>query len=242
VTGGNIPPQRASVAFQLDKESEPGKLAAIGLALKLFSDQKEPGLGSFMVKRWQKVILAAGFISIALGWLGLINWKLLVWSTPGPDAHLKSSLPLTILIIGCLASASLTLMVCLAHLVSVQKRTLAAAQRDLRQEMETRKKVELEMERLIQDLEEALAHIKTLSGLLPICARCKKIRDDKGYWSQMETYITQHSSAQFTHSLCPDCAVKTLREAGIEASASAFQSAGPPDPAHSGAPDTQSSK
>jgi ligand-binding sensor domain-containing protein len=54
-------------------------------------------------------------------------------------------------------------------------------------------------------VEEAVAHIKVLRGLLPICASCKKIRDDRGYWSQMETYIHEHSQAEFSHSICPDC-------------------------------------
>jgi hypothetical protein len=53
-----------------------------------------------------------------------------------------------------------------------------------------------------------LANIKTLSGLLPICASCKKIRDDKGYWNQIETYIKNHSDATFTHGICPDCMEK----------------------------------
>jgi DNA-binding NarL/FixJ family response regulator len=66
----------------------------------------------------------------------------------------------------------------------------------------------LERERLVSELREALARIKTLSGLLPICAGCKKIRDDKGYWSQVDSYITLHSEARFTHSLCPDCQKK----------------------------------
>jgi CheY-like chemotaxis protein len=66
----------------------------------------------------------------------------------------------------------------------------------------------LERERLILELREALAHIKTLSGLLPICSGCKKIRDDKGYWSQVESYIASRSEATFTHSLCPDCVKK----------------------------------
>lgn len=58
------------------------------------------------------------------------------------------------------------------------------------------------------ELEEALDKVKLLSGMLPICASCKKIRDDKGYWSQIETYIKSHSEAEFTHSLCPDCVQK----------------------------------
>jgi hypothetical protein len=55
-------------------------------------------------------------------------------------------------------------------------------------------------------LEKALSRVKTLSGLLPICASCKKIRDDKGYWNQIETYLDQHSNATFSHGICPDCA------------------------------------
>jgi len=56
------------------------------------------------------------------------------------------------------------------------------------------------------ELEKALSQVKLLSGFLPICASCKKIRDDKGYWNQIETYIQQHSEAEFSHSICPDCA------------------------------------
>ncbi len=55
------------------------------------------------------------------------------------------------------------------------------------------------------DLEKALSQVKLLSGFLPICASCKKIRDDKGYWNQIETYIQKHSEAEFSHSICPDC-------------------------------------
>jgi len=51
--------------------------------------------------------------------------------------------------------------------------------------------------------------VKTLSGMLPICAACKKVRDDSGYWNQIETYVRDHSDAQFSHGICPDCA-KTL--------------------------------
>ena len=56
------------------------------------------------------------------------------------------------------------------------------------------------------ELEEAMSKIKILSGLVPICAGCKKIRDDKGYWNQLEEFISNHSDAEFTHGLCPDCA------------------------------------
>ena len=68
-----------------------------------------------------------------------------------------------------------------------------------------RRRAEEERERLILELQAALAKVKTLSGLVPICATCKKIRDDKGYWNQVEAYIQAHSEAQFTHGICPDC-------------------------------------
>ena len=57
----------------------------------------------------------------------------------------------------------------------------------------------------IVELEEALKRVKQLSGLLPICSYCKKIRDDSNYWQQVESYVTHHSEAQFSHSICPAC-------------------------------------
>lgn len=69
-----------------------------------------------------------------------------------------------------------------------------------------------EREELIRELQEALSKVKQLSGLLPICAGCKKIRDDKGYWQQIESYIHQHSEAEFSHGICPECAQKYYAE------------------------------
>ena len=66
--------------------------------------------------------------------------------------------------------------------------------------------VEREKEHLIVELKHALNNIKTLKGLLPICSYCKKIRDDKGYWKQIESYIQEHSGAEFSHGICRDCA------------------------------------
>lgn len=79
---------------------------------------------------------------------------------------------------------------------------------NLQQEIEERKQVEEERERLIDELQNALDEVKTLSGFLPICASCKNIRDDKGYWSRIENYIEARSQAQFSHSICPDCSKK----------------------------------
>ena len=69
-------------------------------------------------------------------------------------------------------------------------------------------KVEKELLHETNELQKALSEIKTLSGLLPICASCKKIRDDKGYWNQIELYIRDHSEAEFSHGICPPCAEK----------------------------------
>jgi len=76
------------------------------------------------------------------------------------------------------------------------------------QDITQRKQAEEERETLIVNLEKAISEVKKLSGMLPICASCKKIRDDKGYWNQIESYIKEHSEAEFSHSLCPECANK----------------------------------
>jgi len=73
-----------------------------------------------------------------------------------------------------------------------------------------RKKVEEEREHLIKELKQTLAEVRTLSGLLPICAWCKQLRNDKGYWESVEQYIEAHSEAEFTHSICPDCMKKNF--------------------------------
>lgn len=75
----------------------------------------------------------------------------------------------------------------------------------LNDEIAVRKKLEHEKEETIVKLKNALQDIKTLEGLVPICSHCKKIRDDKGYWNQLETYLDKHSHATFSHGICPDC-------------------------------------
>jgi len=69
-----------------------------------------------------------------------------------------------------------------------------------------------EREGLVSELREALANVRTLSGLLPICASCKKIRTDGGDWQKLETYVGQHSNAEFSHSICPECTRKLYPE------------------------------
>ncbi|MBM3301361.1 MAG: sensor with HAMP domain protein, partial [Deltaproteobacteria bacterium] len=82
----------------------------------------------------------------------------------------------------------------------------------LTREIAERQRAEQEKEEIIQELQDALAQVKKLSGLLPICASCKRIRDDKGYWQQIERYIRDRSEADFSHGICPECAKKLYPE------------------------------
>ncbi|MHB1319620.1 MAG: histidine kinase N-terminal 7TM domain-containing protein [Anaerolineae bacterium] len=86
---------------------------------------------------------------------------------------------------------------------------------------------QLERDRLIQELQNALAEVNQLSGLLPICAECKKIRDDQGYWTQLEEYLRRHTDATFTHGLCPDCA-RRLEERATDYAIKNGKTAGAP--------------
>jgi len=89
---------------------------------------------------------------------------------------------------------------------------------ELTHEVAVRKKAEEEKEKLINELKESLTKIKTLSGLLPICAWCKKIRDDAGYWQQLEFYIGKQSGAEFSHSICPECLKENFPDSDEEES------------------------
>jgi PAS domain S-box-containing protein len=93
----------------------------------------------------------------------------------------------------------------LEQLVSARTTELSETNRQLRQEILEREMAQRERERLIKELQDASKKVKTLRGFLPICACCKKIRDDKGYWNQVETYLLEHSEIEFSHGLCPEC-------------------------------------
>jgi CHASE3 domain sensor protein len=81
-------------------------------------------------------------------------------------------------------------------------------------EMSERRRVQLEREKLIGELQRALEEVRTLSGMIPICGWCKSIRSDKGYWQSVEHYVLAHTEATFTHSICPSCAEKFAAELG----------------------------
>jgi len=90
----------------------------------------------------------------------------------------------------------------------VQKVEIQKAHEEIKIEMEERERAQVEKDRLIIELKDALSKVNQLSGLLPICSHCKKIRDDNGYWNQIESYIHEHSEAQFSHSICQECVKK----------------------------------
>ena len=95
----------------------------------------------------------------------------------------------------------------------------------IRTEITERKWAEQDREALIEELQKALGDVKTLSGLLPICASCKKVRDDSGYWNQIENYVSKHTQDQFSHCCCPNCAVKFYEDSGMNVPDSILEAA-----------------
>jgi hypothetical protein len=97
------------------------------------------------------------------------------------------------------------------HLLE-QNKKIRKAHEEIQIEIKERKLAQIEKDNLIVELKDALSKVKALSGLLPICAVCKKIRDDRGYWNKIESYIHDHSEADFSHGICPECAEKLYPE------------------------------
>jgi hypothetical protein len=93
----------------------------------------------------------------------------------------------------------------LERMVEKGREELELKNEKLHEDLQTIQKMQLEKQELIDDLQSALQEVQTLGGLLPICAYCKKIRDDKGYWNRLESYIESNSEAQFSHGICDDC-------------------------------------
>src|ERR1017187_4933977 len=96
--------------------------------------------------------------------------------------------------------------------VDRQPRRLSAAQQKALQALSRQVMALLELRRVSTHLADALDHVKKLQGLLPICAWCKRIRDDEGYWDQVEAYVHKYTGADFTHGICPECLKKTRNE------------------------------
>ncbi len=94
----------------------------------------------------------------------------------------------------------------LEKIVGLRTSELTQTNQQLTKEIQKHKETQKEREKLIFDLQEAFDSIKILKGLLPICSNCKRIRDDKGYWNQIESYISNHSEVEFSHGICKECA------------------------------------
>ena len=105
----------------------------------------------------------------------------------------------------------LTLEVTNGHLIAQLKSEIAERQQIEEHLKKARGLLEERVTERTAQLQQAIDSVKVLRGLLPICSSCKKIRDDQGYWTQLETYIHQHSEADFTHGLCPDCAERLFQ-------------------------------
>ncbi len=151
-------------------------------------------LGGLLARR---MLLPAVLVPILVGWLHVAGERAALYG-PGFGAALFTS----------------ALILIFTGQVWWATRTLSRVEA-------RRKQAELEREKLIHDLQTALAQVKTLSGLLPICAHCKKIRDDKGYWNQVEFYISDRSNAKFSHGICPECARELYPEFYRDSSRSA---------------------
>ena len=102
---------------------------------------------------------------------------------------------------------------------------------ELKREMDSRKRAYVELEKTLSELQDALANVKILKGLLPICSSCKMIRDDQGYWDLLEAFISENSEATFTHGVCPNC-IKVLYSDQYEKVIATMIEAGDPAAGH----------
>jgi hypothetical protein len=118
-----------------------------------------------------------------------------------------------LLLAGVIDALFVPLIVAPIIIYFVMKRTeLLKINECLQKEIDERTRSQGERDKLIHELKDAFAKIKTLSGMLPICASCRKIRDDKGHWSSLEIYISTHTDTVFSHGICPDCEKKAYAE------------------------------
>lgn len=109
---------------------------------------------------------------------------------------------------------ALALYLLVSFAISIFARTLQKSEERAHSQADEIRRINQELELRVSELQNALQSVKQLQGLLPICAWCKKIRNDQNYWVEVESYLSQHSDAQFTHGMCPDCFEKSMNELG----------------------------
>lgn len=155
---------------------------------------------------------------LKLGWSGQFfvagrTWQVDLIPRVEQVTAMRSNQPETVLISGLLLTAMLgTILLVLAGRNAVTERLVAARTAELRHEIDERRRIQQEREALIMRLESALSEIRQLHGLLPICASCKKIRDDAGSWTHIEAYISARAEVNFTHGICPECTERLYPE------------------------------
>lgn len=188
-------------------------LTILGHLVKRFV-QIETGANNFSVLMFAVMVYTAMFgtrrtlIAVSLMFLVLtVSLYLFAsqFAQPSVQFHLLS---------GALNNVIVLIMVlCLSYQNGIiTDRALNITQQELEKNEELNRTLEQKVEERTAKLKESIAQIKVLSGLLPICASCKKIRDDQGYWKQIESYIRDHSEAKFSHGICPDCAKELYPE------------------------------
>jgi DNA-binding NtrC family response regulator len=198
--------------FVLLVEDEPAHAAAIQRAVEASGSESEVKVVGTLREFRQSS--ADRPPNIAVMDLNLPDGRATEVLTCPPEAGLFPILVMTSygneqLAVEAIKAGALDYVVKSAEAFAMMPRTVERALREWKLLTERREAVAAQ-QRLIAQLEEALSKVKTLSGLLPICSACKKIRDDQGYWSQVEGYIQEHTDARFTHSYCPECARKFL--------------------------------
>ena len=180
-------------------------VATLGLAM--LGTIRAPALGFYLI-----LVISSGFVfgrramafmvvmsSAAVA--GLIYAENAGW-LPRPDYRVTVTQWIT----------ATAFFACVGSMTLAATRVMREAQEQAEREVEERRRTETELREANRKLEEALHSVRTLNGLLPVCAWCHKVREDEGYWSQLESYITSHTDTTFTHGICPECSEKQFRQ------------------------------
>lgn len=190
-------------------------LLTIGWAVMTVTCWKVGGINDEAVFGYVLILIASSYL---LGWritfvYTLASIAALWWLAslqmsrsfvPNIDDPFQTALNLTVIFV--------LILLVLYFLI----KTLAKALKDAKRELSERIRIESEREKLISELQTALAEVKTLQGIIPICTSWKKIKDDEGYWQQVEKYIQDRSEAAFSHGICHECAKKLYPEFDLD--------------------------
>lgn len=182
-----------------------GSFVATTLGLAMLGTIRAPSLGFYLI-----IVLCTGLVfgarvmvvsvlASSLAVAGLIWAENRGW-LPAPDYRVSVTQWVT-------ASA---FFACVGGLTLAATRQMQASLAKAEAEVAERRRKEAELIEANRRLEEALNNVKTLKGLLPLCAWCRKVRSDEGYWSALESYVAKHTDATFTHGICPDCQAKLV--------------------------------